>query len=265
MTHWFLQEQDWNLGDFIVATPALHSMSRLWGEPIPVYFDTPYIASAYQDCPFIKILHEKPQHAPFGDNKYQRSLLRNETDPEDVAHHKVLIGIQHPLRKLYIDPCLHEYPVRLRNWENTSKHVAFFVGCHHPRFIEAKRVDSTKLSALLDHVLTRGYTPVLLGTKSDQDLFWGQAIAPFTGKKKICNMLGALTLRETLNVIGRCQMFVSNDTGLYHAATALGKEGVAIWGDTPRKWNSPNYSAIKYMSREDSVEYIKEEISRKLT
>ena len=45
----------------------------------------------------------------------------------------------------------------------------------------------------------------------------------------IVNALGHTTLREAVGIIQSCAMFISNPTGLYHAAAASGIPGVVLW------------------------------------
>ena len=255
-SYWFLQERDWGIGDFVLATPALKSLSLLWNRPVPVFFDDTYVEQAFRSCPFIRILESRPDTEPFGDNKYQRSLLRSRDDCEDVAHHKVIVGLAHPLSPTYADPCDGvPFPVRISELGPLPP-VAFFLGCNHTRYVEAKRIEPSLMAALIEETVTQGYgRPILLGSASDLNLYW-EAILPLVAHLGVINLIGRITLRETLKVVNTCIAYVSNDTGLYHCANALGKRGLVIWGDTPAKWNSPNYSKAYPVRRTEPREVV---------
>jgi ADP-heptose:LPS heptosyltransferase len=53
------------------------------------------------------------------------------------------------------------------------------------------------------------------------------------------DFVGKLSIRETASVIGKCSLFVSNDTGLMHVAVALGVPVVVIFGPTDPRRTGP--------------------------
>lgn len=58
----------------------------------------------------------------------------------------------------------------------------------------------------------------------------------------IVDYTGKLTLKDTITKINECDYFISNDTGLMHIATALGKPVVAIFGSTVPELGFSPYS-----------------------
>jgi heptosyltransferase-2 len=59
------------------------------------------------------------------------------------------------------------------------------------------------------------------------------------------NMVGKTTIAEALVLISRCGLFLSNDSGLMHAAAALGIPQVALFGSTdPGKTAPLNDKAV---------------------
>ena len=65
------------------------------------------------------------------------------------------------------------------------------------------------------------------------------------------NLAGKTTLRELMALIGRCNFFVSNDSGPMHVAAALGVPLVAIFGSTDHRSTSP-YTAQAVIVRKDA-------------
>ena len=75
---------------------------------------------------------------------------------------------------------------------------------------------------------------------------WGAKVAILGsgGEKQIClavqngmrgpsiNVCGATTLGEAMALVKRCDLFVTNDSGLMHVAAALGVPLVAVFGST---------------------------------
>lgn len=47
------------------------------------------------------------------------------------------------------------------------------------------------------------------------------------------------TLKQTATVIGRCDLFISNDSGLMHIATAMGVPTIGVFGPTDPRRTSP--------------------------
>ena len=62
---WFLQEKNFQLGDFIMLTSGLKALSVVRKEVIPVFFETNIVRDLYLDCDFIDILSKKPSEKPF--------------------------------------------------------------------------------------------------------------------------------------------------------------------------------------------------------
>ncbi|OPX41670.1 MAG: lipopolysaccharide heptosyltransferase II [Desulfobacteraceae bacterium 4484_190.3] len=58
-------------------------------------------------------------------------------------------------------------------------------------------------------------------------------------KNNLINIAGKTSLREVIALIARCNLFISNDSGLMHLAGALGIPLVAIFGSTNPVTTSP--------------------------
>ena len=57
--------------------------------------------------------------------------------------------------------------------------------------------------------------------------------------KQLNDYVGTLSIRDTINKISDCNLFISNDSGLMHIANALGLNIIAIFGPTDEKITGP--------------------------
>lgn len=87
---------------------------------------------------------------------------------------------------------------------------------------------------------------VLLGAKEDETL---TAQVRAMMKTPALNLAGKLSIRGTSAVMERCFLFIGNDTGLMHIASALNLPGVAIFGPT-----TSHLGFFPYRSRLNVVE-----------
>lgn len=86
------------------------------------------------------------------------------------------------------------------------------------------------------HAATTGGSVVLLGVASEADV--NQRIAELAGDG-ILNLCGKTRLDESIAMIGQCDIFLSNDSGLMHVAAAFGKPQVAVFGPTDAEATFP--------------------------
>ena len=94
----------------------------------------------------------------------------------------------------------------------------------------AKRWPVERFAAIGDRAIKEwGARVVVIGTQKEKEL--GQTLISATapGAVNCCGMTG---LGEALALLQRCQVFVSNDSGLMHVAAALKVPTVAIFGST---------------------------------
>lgn len=84
------------------------------------------------------------------------------------------------------------------------------------------------------------YSPFILlfGSKSEQDYidYIAQAIKKNVNKECVANMAGKLSLIETVGLIDKCKVLITNDTGLMHMAAARKRKIVAIFGSTVKEF-----------------------------
>ena len=87
----------------------------------------------------------------------------------------------------------------------------------------------------------------ILGDKGDQLL--GEIISE-VAPERCLNLCGKTSLLEMVEWIRRCELMVTNDTGPMHAAAALGKPVVALFGPTEPRRTGP-YGQIENVLRID--------------
>jgi heptosyltransferase-2 len=106
---------------------------------------------------------------------------------------------------------------------------------------------------------------------------WGAAVVILGsgGEKSIClhvqkgmkgpsmNLCGTTTLGEAIALIGRCNFFVTNDSGLMHVAAALGVPLVAVFGSTDPTATGPRSDKARVVRHEiDCSPCLKPQCSR---
>jgi lipopolysaccharide heptosyltransferase II/tetraacyldisaccharide 4'-kinase len=101
----------------------------------------------------------------------------------------------------------------------------------------AKRWPASRFAALGDLLHTEFQADlVLLGGPSDQEV--ADEVQSST-RGRFLNLAGKTTLRQALTVLCNLKVLITNDSGLMHAASALGVPVVAIFGSTDPKATRP--------------------------
>ena len=100
----------------------------------------------------------------------------------------------------------------------------------------AKMWDTRNFKLLTDKIIKTDIAKVLIfGGKKEKEL--GEIIQ--NEGSNIINLCGKTTLRETMALIKRCAVFITNDTGPMHIASALNIPVIAIFGPTNAERTSP--------------------------
>ncbi len=94
----------------------------------------------------------------------------------------------------------------------------------------AKRWFSNRYAAVCDMIhKAHGARIIVFGGPGEEAV--GSQVAD-SMQRPCVNLCGKTNLREAAALIEKCQLFVTNDSGLMHVATALGVPLVAIFGST---------------------------------
>jgi ADP-heptose:LPS heptosyltransferase len=80
----------------------------------------------------------------------------------------------------------------------------------------------------------RGLTILLTGTEAEKEVIQRFA-TEYSGNCIDASALGSI--ERTIGILGRCELLVSNDTGIMHLGAAMGVPTVGLFGpNTPRHW-----------------------------
>lgn len=111
---------------------------------------------------------------------------------------------------------------------------------------EAKRWPIEYFAEVANQAIKKGWQVISLGSLNDADL--GKTLDQLT-RNKVINFIGKTKLEEVIDVISRCESFLSNDSGLMHIAASLGIKQVAIFGSSDPKKTPPlsRHAKIAYL------------------
>jgi ADP-heptose:LPS heptosyltransferase len=121
-----------------------------------------------------------------------------------------------------------------------ARYIAVFNGCLKKKS-KRKIIPPETLQYIVDQIFRKGHTPVVLGAAPDNKFFRGVSL------DNCVNYIGALNLRKSVSVLWQCDFFISNDTGLYHAAGAMQKRGIVLWKRTNFAKNIAPFAGISHI------------------
>lgn len=93
----------------------------------------------------------------------------------------------------------------------------------------------------------RGASIALFGSKTERDLC--QEVAERLHGQEVTNFAGQTTLSQFIDLASGCELFLTNDSGSMHIASALGVPTVAIFGATDDTTTGPtgsNARVVRY-------------------
>ena len=111
----------------------------------------------------------------------------------------------------------------------------------------AKQYPAPSFAHALGLLVEKGFAVALLGTAGEGKL--AEAIAARLAKGKAANLAGKTTLHEALCVLAAAEGLVCNDSGLMHAAAALGKPTIAVFGATDPARTAPAGPKVRVLFR----------------
>ena len=107
----------------------------------------------------------------------------------------------------------------------------------HPGGFDARRWQGRHYMNLAKRLAAEGWGVVLTGTANEQRRFFKEASFKEIPDPNVLNLMGQISLRELMAVIGASNIVVSGSTGPAHLAAALGVDTVSIFD--PRRNQSP--------------------------
>ncbi|MFH1317233.1 MAG: lipopolysaccharide heptosyltransferase II [Candidatus Woesearchaeota archaeon] len=106
--------------------------------------------------------------------------------------------------------------------------------------MDSKRLPKPKYAKICNKLIEKNNI-IFFGSKEDSDII--NDIMKLM-KKKPTDLSGKLSLKVSAAVIGKCDLFISHDTGLMHIAAAMKIPQIAIFGPTPPKRFSPEKAKV---------------------
>ena len=110
-------------------------------------------------------------------------------------------------------------------------------GTHHTKRMPLELLENVLMDSPADQPW------VLLGGE-DVRLLSEKLMLRFASERRLINLCGQLSLRESAAVLEQASSVLSGDTGLMHLAAALCKPMVVVWGNT-----APGYGMYPWMPR----------------
>jgi len=112
------------------------------------------------------------------------------------------------------------------------------------QFGGAKRYPVDSWSYVAQWLSEQGYHILVIGTP-DEHSIGAQMISRCTGP--VWNAAGETTLRQALQLLAASRVLLSNDSGLMHVATGMGKAVVAVFGATDPARTAPSGSHVRLL------------------
>jgi len=145
-------------------------------------------------------------------------------------------------------------PNKVRMQSSFAKHLGGFEGPYllvhaGAAYGTAKRWSAEGYASVIARYLaTHGGTAALLGVKSEEEV--NARIEAEVDDARLVNLCGKTKLYESLDLISGADAFLSNDSGLMHAAAGFGVPQVAIFGPTDARATFPNSDKAEVVRHE---------------
>lgn len=111
--------------------------------------------------------------------------------------------------------------------------IAFFPGAEYG---PAKRWPVRHFAELAKRFADAGFAVWLFGSSNDQVI--GEQIVALSGER-VVTLCGKTRLDDAIDLIGKTDLAICNDSGLMHVAAALGKPLVALYGSSSPDFTPP--------------------------
>lgn len=123
--------------------------------------------------------------------------------------------------------------LKRNGWDEGKRLIGINPGATYGR---AKRWYPERFAFLIDRLMGEGLTAIIFSGPGENPIV--EEIKNRVGSKPILSVEG-VSVRELSSLIERCSIFISNDTGPMHLASALQVPVVAIFGSTDPNMTGP--------------------------
>ena len=131
--------------------------------------------------------------------------------------------------------------------ENDTPLIGFNIGSA----VEQKRWPPKRFAAVADYFALQGYTCVFFGGPTDVDMVH-EAVSLMESQALVGT--GKFSIGELAAAVGRCKLFITNDSGPMHVAVARKVPVVALYGPSNPKFYGPYTD--KAVVLESTQEYV---------
>jgi ADP-heptose:LPS heptosyltransferase len=186
----------------------------------------------------------------------QLNWLKNKTIREDPAKHCVeentallsLMGIscsrdKIPDMEIFLSDDEKKAGRQFRDTISRNKVIGVHAGTSTFKNQDKRRWPKERFCELIDRFPE--YHFILFGTREEEDV--NRFIQANVAHGESVTLVSGRPLRETIAIIGTCEGFVSNDSGLMHIAAAMKVPTLALLGPTNEAfiypWNVPHVAA----------------------
>lgn len=229
---WWCQHTK-GFGDLLVMTPALQAVARARGKRVGLWIADEGIRECFADAGFLELMDAPGDSYPA---LLDGGLPLNSWAKWSIseAQVKATLGPTAEVPPPYIDRGITAVLPR----SNRVHYVGIAHGASNlvKGYIDQKGVPVQVRRAMIQEVLSAGMVPVLFGIHRDWHAFWYGTIQDLPIRN---NYVGQTSCREAVSLIGQCDGWISNDTGLCHVAASLRVPGVALWkGTSDHLWRA---------------------------
>lgn len=213
------QNKGFGIGNFIMTTPALQTLSEHLGSKVGVYFEEWSPKQLFLNCPFIEILDASPDYP-----EIVGSNMINYEIPDWQHIHQLMttkLGIS-------VDVIPHTYVDRYERPGTIpdGPYALILRGCIYADDKIAAKDPGDAIYHYAIERLVKTHQIVFTGNDLDYER-WTRRMANWCDHTKLRN-----SIPDTLGAIEHADLIVSNDTGVCHAAGALNSKVLVFWKDT---------------------------------
>ncbi len=140
--------------------------------------------------------------------------------------------------------------------KNISNNYIYFVifpgGNWQPKIWSAKNYNS-----LMEKILSQNKNIkfILVGSKAEEDFYYNNLVKNIDSKH-IINLFGA-SLTQTASYMKKSKLFIGNDSGLSHMASATKLKSIVLFGPTDDKIYGPIHDGSHIVRTNESYDYFK--------
>ena len=251
------QTKGFNLGNFVMCTPAITSLHTHYNKPIPMVFNTPYLENMYRDWDAIEIITQAE-----ATNRRLRRLFSTSLTNTVIEDYKFIHNTVCGMKGIKTDEVPWTYAPKLTQ-SGQSEYVVIIRGClPGGSWADHKFIPDEYYKHCLDNI---DMTIKFIGSTNDYNEYLSDLIEYAKKSNKVEVILDDTD--QILREINGAKYIVSNDTGWYHIAGALDKPIFCMWKDTPYTKNLVPGDNCTYSRKGDWMNdfdtYIKGEIDVK--